>query len=98
MVYARAEIDAKHASALPESELPVGWDTLPAADATRTVGDAWLEAADSVVLRVPSVVLPHSYNYVVNASHPDRSVLRVEEVGPLLLDNRVLTRLGAGNT
>jgi hypothetical protein len=40
-------------------------------------------------------VLPRSYNYVVNASHPDRSALRLVEVAPLLLDNRVLARMGA---
>ena len=98
MVYACAEIDDEHASILPEDQLPTDWDALPATDQTRTVGDAWLNAADSVVLRVPSVVLPHSYNYVINPSHPDRSALRVVEVTPLILDNRVLTRIGAGST
>ena len=96
MVYACAEIDDQHATLLSEDDLPEDWDKLPAADATRDVGDAWLEAQDSVVLRVPSVVLPHSYNYVVNATHPHRPALRVIEVTPLLLDNRVLMRIGAG--
>jgi RES domain-containing protein len=98
MVYARAEIDAEHTSTLPEEDLPDGWDRLPATNATRDVGDAWLETENSVVLRVPSVVLPHTYNYVVNAAHPDRPALRVAEVAPLLLDNRVLARIGAGDT
>lgn len=97
MVYARAEIDDQHAAVLSENDLSGGWDRLPATDATRKVGDAWMEATGSVVLRVPSVVLPHSYNYVVNAAHPDRSALRVVEVTPLLLDNRVLARIGTGN-
>lgn len=97
MVYARAEIDDQHAAVLSEQDLPEGWDQLPAPDATREVGDAWLKVEDSVVLRVPSVVLPHSYNYVVNAAHPDRPALRVVEVTPLLLDNRVLARIGAGD-
>lgn len=94
MVFARAEIDAKHAAVLPDEDLPDGWDQLPATDTTREVGDAWLEAERSVVLRVPSVVLPHSYNYVVNASHPNWAALHVVEVTPLLLDNRVLARIG----
>ena len=97
MVYACAEIDPQHASTLPDGDLPDGWNQLPATDATRDVGNAWLETTDGVVLRVPSVVLPHSYNYVVHAAHPDRAALRVVEVAPLLLDNRVLARIGAAN-
>ncbi len=98
MVYARAEIEAEHTSTISEDDLPDGWDQLPATDATRDMGDAWLEEKSSMVLRVPSVVLPHSYNYVVNAAHPDRAALRVVEVTPLLLDNRVLARIGARDT
>ena len=92
----RAGLMTEMVAVLSKDDLPRDWDELPAADATRDIGDAWLEAQDSVVLRVPSVVLPHSYNYVVNATHPNRSALRVIEVTPLLLDNRVLTRIGAG--
>lgn len=95
MVYAKAEIDAAHAAVLSEDELPHGWDALPAPGATRAVGDRWLEAGDHAVLRVPSVVLPESDNYVINAAHPDASALRVQTVAPLLLDNRVLARIGA---
>ena len=94
MVYAKAEIDAMHEAILPEEELSPGWDALPAPSATRAVGDRWLEAGDHAVLRVPSVVLPESDNYVVNVAHPGASALRVQAVAPLLLDNRVLARLG----
>jgi len=94
MVYAKAEIEPEHEAVLSEDQLPTGWDALPAPEATRTVGDAWLETGGHVLLRVPSVVLPESYNYVVNAAHLDVSALRVLTVAPLLLDNRVLARMG----
>ena len=64
-------------------------------DATRAVGDAWLNAGEAVLLRVPSVVLPESANYVINAAHPEASALHVQAIAPLLLDNRVLARIGA---
>ena len=41
------------------------------------------------------MVLPDSYNYVVNAAHPGVSDLEVVEVAPLLLDNRIVARIGA---
>lgn len=95
MVYAKAEIESEQEGVLAADELPEDWDALPASDATRVIGDTWLDAGSHVLLRVPSVVLPDSYNYVVNAAHPGMSDLEVVEVAPLLLDNRVLARIGA---
>ena len=95
MVYAKAEIESEQEGVLAADELPEDWDALPASDATRVIGDTWLDAGSHVLLRVPSVVLPDSYNYVVNAAHPGMSDLEVVQVAPLLLDNRVLARIGA---
>ncbi len=37
---------------------------------TRRYGDLWVEEGRSLALKVPSVVLPMSYNYLVNPQHP----------------------------
>lgn len=95
MVYARAEIDDAYTTALPREQLPENWRALPAPGETRQIGDAWLDEQASAVLRIPSVVLPESANYVINASHPDISHLQVAAVQPLLLDHRILARIGA---
>lgn len=95
MIYVKARVEEALVDALSKDEWPDGWDALPPQGATRTVGDAWLEAQESVLLRVPSVVLPEARNYVINAAHPDASRLQVLDQAPLLLDNRVLQRLGA---
>ena len=94
MVFVKAEIDPTHVTTLPERGRPEGWDQIPPAAATRAVGDAWLEEEESVLLRVPAVVLPHSSNYVVNPAHEEAGALRVVETKPLLMDNRVLRHLG----
>ena len=36
---------------------------------TRVIGDEWLSTMQSILLRVPSVVVPHSYNYLLNPRH-----------------------------
>ena len=95
MVYAKAEIESEQEGILAADELPEDWDALPASDATRVIGDTWLDAGSHVLLRVPSAVLPDSYYYVVDAAHPGMSDLKVVEVAPLLLDNQVLARIGA---
>lgn len=63
-------------------------------DATRALGDSWAADKDSVALRVPSVVAPASYNYLLNPDHPgfDKSVKR-ETVGPFRYDPRLVSLL-----
>lgn len=94
MIYVKAEATVAQVTKLDSDELPPDWDALPARDGTRAIGDAWLASGQGLLLRVPSVVLPHSYNYVVNAAHPEREALQVVEKEHLLLDNPVLSQLG----
>ena len=57
---------------------------------TQEIGEAWLNAAKSVVLKVPSAILPVEYNYVLNPLHPDFSTaVKWEKPAPLLLDERL---------
>jgi RES domain-containing protein len=93
MMYAKAEVEARHVKTLPAGEWPEDWDALPATDATRAIGDGWLQSEESVLLRVPAVVLPDSYNYVINAAHPHADVLQPVTTARLLLDSRVLQHM-----
>ncbi len=61
----------KGISRLDESTLPSNWRAnIPL---TRAFGDKWLTGFFSAVLRVPSVIVPHSYNYLLNPRHPAAS-------------------------
>ena len=59
--------------ALPLDELPTRWRYDE--NATRSIGDAWLEARSGALLAVPSVVVPiaasDDRNVLVNHRHPD---------------------------
>ena len=44
---------------------------------TRRYGDSWVEEGRSLALKVPSVVIPMSYNYLINPQH---SIFDPEEV------------------
>ncbi|WP_103028711.1 RES family NAD+ phosphorylase [Salinibacter altiplanensis] len=94
MARVKAEVPGDLVDVLPSDDLPEDWDALPPTDRTRQVGDQWLESEENLLLRVPAVVLPDCYNYVINAAHSDADALRVVETAPLLLDNRVLRQLG----
>jgi RES domain-containing protein len=65
----------------------IGWsiDTLM----TRSVGDKWLQSNASAVLRVPSAIMPHSYNYLLNPLHPDAKKFRILASQFVSLDDRL---------
>ena len=65
--------------------MPEGCDRLSAANGDSVAaGDAWLAEARSTVVLVPSVLVPHSWNVLLNPRHPDAgqaSVLGIEGFG-----------------
>lgn len=95
MVYVAATLNEAAIHAPPKERLPDGWNRRPPGDASRRFGDKWLNAREEVALRVPSVVIPDGWNYVINAAHPHTSevLTLVEEPKPLELDPRILERL-----
>ena len=70
-------------------ELPEGWDQRPYGSASQEVGEAWIESEESLVLRVPSVVVPVEHNYLINPQHPDVLDLETGEPRPLNPDPRL---------
>ncbi len=71
----------RHVVTVKPRSLPADWRSSPPPHSLQLVGDAWLSDRTSVVLAVPSVVVPLETNYVVNPEHPDFASLTTE--GPL---------------
>jgi RES domain-containing protein len=44
---------------------------------TRNLGDEWLESGRSLLLEVPSVLVPERRNYLINPAHPEMKNLRI---------------------
>jgi RES domain-containing protein len=76
---------------LPDS-LATSQETIP--PATVAVGDAWLAAARSAALRVPSVLIAHSWNVLLNPRHPDAEQARIVTIEPFGFDPRLWEPLG----
>lgn len=51
--------------------LPDGWVSDPAPGFTKLVGNRWIKDQESVVLKVPSAIIPEEFNYLINPLHPD---------------------------
>lgn len=52
---------------LEDSRLPDGWRDDP--PLTRRLGAEWLQSRSSAVLRVPSAIVPKSFNFLFNPLH-----------------------------
>lgn len=65
----------------------LGWriDTL----LTRSIGDRWLASNTSSVLRVPSAIMPQSFNYLINPVHPDAKKIKILSSQFISLDERL---------
>jgi len=54
-----------------DGEPPPDWSSRIPTVSTQAIGDAWVRAGATAILRVPSVVVPVEYNYLINPAHPD---------------------------
>jgi RES domain-containing protein len=61
---------------------------------TVAVGDTWLVRGSSAALRVPSVLLPHAWNILLNPRHPDAARARIAGIDPFHFDPRLWQPLG----
>jgi len=57
---------------------------------TRVLGDKWLAGGESVLAKVPSAVVPHTWNYLLNPEHPDAKLVRIDLRSRESLDTRLL--------
>ena len=70
-------------------ELPPDWRRTPAPPALADLGTAWLRAARTAVLAVPSAVVPLETNHILNPSHPDFRRIVIGRAAPFDLDPRL---------
>jgi RES domain-containing protein len=73
-------------------ELSRDWRRTPAPTALAEHGTAWLAAARTAVLAVPSAVVPVETNYLLNPLHPDFPRIAVGDPEPFRLDARLAPR------
>jgi RES domain-containing protein len=73
----------------PVRNLPADWRTEPPPPSTKAVGDAWVKAARSAVLALPSVISGET-NYLLNPAHPDFKKIIIGKPDPFVFDPRLL--------
>lgn len=87
--YKLLEIEVPHAITPVAPDLPEAWrDDL---QVTRDQFDAFCAEAASPVMTVPSVIMPHAFNHLINPRHPDAGAITITRAIEHPLDPRFLT-------
>jgi RES domain-containing protein len=69
--------------------LPPNWRGFPAPPELADLGTSWARSGRSLLLRVPSAVVEHEHNILINPAHPDRARLVLGKVDDFRLDRRL---------
>lgn len=71
------------------TRLPKDWRAQPPPSSTMEVGTQWALKGQSAVLRVPSVIVPQEFNYVLNPLHSDFRKITMSALEPFSFDPRI---------
>lgn len=77
---------------LDPRDLPADWRTYPAPESLARLGEDWVTVAGTAILAVPSAVIPHERNYLLNPAHPDFGRLVIGPAQPFSFDPRMWAR------
>jgi len=83
------DVDDRLVEHLLRTRLPRHWRTSRGLRATQRIGDEWLASGRSLVLEMPSAIVPEESNYLLNPLHPSFGRLRVGRAVPCFLDPRL---------
>jgi RES domain-containing protein len=77
------------ASTSPSPTLPTGWQANE--PTTQAIGNEWLDSLAGLLMPVPSAILAHSTNYLINPRHPEaKTHLSEGNIEPFWFDKRFL--------
>jgi RES domain-containing protein len=56
---------------------------------TRAAGDRWLAGSRTALLQVPSAIVPFTWNWLLNPSHPEAQSVKIADVVQARFDRRL---------
>ncbi|HNP18084.1 MAG TPA: RES family NAD+ phosphorylase [Fulvivirga sp.] len=73
----------------PKDRLPKRWTTYKGQLRTKFIGDGWIKSRRSLIMKVPSAIIPEESNYLINPNHPDYPKVRIISVEDFNFDMRI---------
>ena len=84
------DFDPNLSQSITIEDLPDNWKADPTPQSVKEVGDRWIQNQESVILKVPSVIIPVEYNFLINPSHPDFKKVVIHSPQRFAFDPRLL--------
>ncbi len=69
--------------------LPTDWRKYPPSFIVASRGTNWATNGESLLLRVPSAVILHEFNVLINPAHPDMKSVKIVAVEDFVYDERL---------
>ena len=82
--------DAGLVETIDPVRLPWSWQSSPPPYELQQIGDEWVDSMQSCILEVPSVIVPHESNFILNPNHPDFASLEIGDPMALEVDSRLV--------
>jgi RES domain-containing protein len=84
--------DTLHVTEVLEHTLMRKWRSTPPPEALQQIGLAWLLAGETALLSVPSAIVPHERNMLLNPAHPDFRRVKPGKSQPFTFDQRLVVK------
>ncbi len=82
--------DSVHIKEVALEALPPHWRDYPAPSTLGVLGTDWSVASETLLLRVPSAVVEHEWNILINPGHPEMTQIKITGVAPYHFGARLL--------
>jgi RES domain-containing protein len=72
-------------------DMPSKWRSIDSYSLLQDIGNEWYVSNKSLILQVPSVVIPQEFNYIINTNHPDfKTSISLSKTEDYFWDDRLL--------
>jgi RES domain-containing protein len=83
------EIPETEIEEITDEELPKNWKSVKAYPQLQRIGSQWYEESKQLLLKVPSVLIPSEFNYVINTKHPAFKNVSIASLESFFWDDRL---------
>ena len=73
---------------IPAKSLPEGWQKTPFSQGPQAYWHAFIQKKKAAVLRVPSIIIPQEWNYLIDPMHEQAGKIKVNSCSALSIDSR----------
>jgi RES domain-containing protein len=94
--YTLLKVEAPASVAIEEISVPAKENWKADLSISKRLGDEWLRSANTALARVPSAILPNTFNYLLNPLHRDAKKIRISNATRAAFDPRLLRHLRGG--